>query len=208
MKVIAVTGVPGTGKTMLSKKLTEKLGFYYLDVNKLISKRNLSEGYDKKRKTKIVDIGKFNALLINKINVIKKFGKNQLTKNNLDLIFFKIENNLKKFNGISVSPKARSAMALNNNKSKSIKGIIIDSHLSHYLPKKYIDLCVVAKCNIKKLGKRLKKKRFHKEKIKENIQAAIFDVCFNEALERKHNVLVVDTTKGFNIQSIAKHLGG
>jgi len=54
MKVVAVSGVPGTGKTTLSRKLSKKLNFYYLDVNKLISNNKLYEGYDKKRKTKIV----------------------------------------------------------------------------------------------------------------------------------------------------------
>ena len=164
MKVIIISGTPGTGKTTLSKKLAKILGCRCIDVNEVVKKNRLNKTYDKKKQCFAVDISKLNKALIKIINDSKKQGKE--------------------------------------------KYLIIDSHLSHYLPKKYIDLCVVAKCNIKKLGKRLKKKRFHKEKIKENIQAEIFDVCFNEALERKHNVLVVDTTKGFNIQSIAKHLGG
>jgi len=49
MKVICVSGVPGTGKTTLSKKLAKKLGFHYIDVNKIISKYRLSEGFDRKR---------------------------------------------------------------------------------------------------------------------------------------------------------------
>ena len=56
MKVICITGTPSTGKTFLSKKLTKRLNYYYLDVNKIIKKYKLSEGYDRKRKTKIVDI--------------------------------------------------------------------------------------------------------------------------------------------------------
>lgn len=151
MKTIIVTGVPGTGKTTLSKNLAKRLNFLYVDVNKLISKYKLYEGYDKKRKTKIVDVNKLIKFLIAEIKNFKKK-----------------------------------------------KGIIIDSHLSHYLPKKYVDLCIVTKCNIKELHKRLKKKRFNKNKIKENLQAEIFDICYNEALERKHKVTVVDTTKGFN----------
>ena len=50
MKVLIVTGTPATGKTTLSKKLAKKLNFHYLDVNKVIKKYNISEGYDKKRK--------------------------------------------------------------------------------------------------------------------------------------------------------------
>jgi len=45
-------------------------------------------------------------------------------------------------------------------KIKENKKIIIDSHLSHYLPKKYVDLCIVTICDIKELKKRLKKRNF------------------------------------------------
>ena len=164
MKTIVVSGTPGTGKTKLSKKLSRKLNFYYLDVNNFIAKNKLYVGYDKKRKTKIVDVNKLNKNIIDYIKKIKYF---------------------KKYNGI-----------------------IIDSHLSHYLPKKYVDFCIVTKCGIKELNKRLKRKKFNKSKIQENIQAEIFDICYNEAKERKHKIIVVDTTKGFNIDDIIRKLGG
>jgi len=66
----------------------------------------------------------------------------------------------------------------------------------------------VAKCDIKELSKRLKKKKFHQLKIKENIEAEIFDVCLNEAKERKHKIIVIDTTKHFNINDLIHKLGG
>ena len=161
MKTIIITGTPSTGKTTLSKKLTKRLNFYYMDVSKIISKYKLSEGYDKKRKTKIVDVKKSNKFLILEIKNFKK-------------------------------------------KNKKYRGLIIDSHLSHYLPRKYVDLCIITKCDIKELNKRLKKKKYHKEKIQENLQAEIFDICYNEALERKHKIFIVDTSK--TKKSIAKLL--
>ena len=165
MKVICVTGTPGTGKTTIAKKLAKKLDFYYLDVNESIKKHKLSEGYDKIRKTRIVNIKKLNRFLINYIKQFKNLNK--------------------KFNGI-----------------------VIDSHLSHYLPKKYVDFCIITKCAIKELSRRLKNKKYHQNKIQENLQAEIFDICYNEAVERKHKVTVVDTTKGFNMNKILKQLGG
>ena len=51
MKAIVVSGTPGTGKTILSKKLARKLNYRYIDANKMIYVHRLSEGYDKKRKT-------------------------------------------------------------------------------------------------------------------------------------------------------------
>ena len=162
MKVVVVSGVPGTGKTTIAKKLARKLNYYYIYLNKFILKYKLSEGYDRKRKTKIVDIKKLNKELIKEITSIKK--------------------------------------------SKKIKGIIIDSHLSHYLPRKYVDFCIVTKCDVKELNKRLKRKKFNENKIQENLQSEIFDICYNEALESGHKVLVVNTAKGFKIQNIVKQL--
>lgn len=96
---------------------------------------------------------------------------------------------------------------INYIKENKSKGIIIDSHLSHYLPKKYVSLVIVAKCDIKELNKRLKKRRYSRDKIKENLQAEIFNICYNEAFEGKHRIIAIDTTKGFNINSAAKYLG-
>ena len=163
MKVIIVSGTPGTGKTALSKKLALRLHYCYFDVNNFIAKNKLYESYDRKRKTKIVDTDKLNKKLIQEIK--------------------------------------------NYRKLKKINGIIIDSHLSHYLPKKSVDLCIITKCGIKELNKRLKKKGYGKNKIQENLQAEIFDICMSEAKERKHKVIVVDTTKGFNIDSIIRKIG-
>ncbi|MBI2650481.1 adenylate kinase family protein [Candidatus Woesearchaeota archaeon] len=191
MKVICVSGTPGTGKTTLSKKLAKELDYYYIDVNNIISRYKLVEGYDRKRKTKVVDIAKLNKKLIKIILFFKKYnfiGDALLSR--------------------QTSKKTLNKLNITKNQIKKYKGIIIDSHLSHYLPKKYIDLCIVTKCGIDELNKRLKKKRFYKDKIKENLQAEIFDICYNEALHQKHEVLVIDTTKGFNINSLIHKLGG
>ena len=176
MKVIIVTGTPGTGKTKLSVELAKKLNFNYIDVNKIIKKHNLTESYDRKRKTKIVDIEKLNKVLIKEINNIKKINKKIINKN------IKIKKNNKK------------------------NGIVIDSHLSHYLPKKYVDLCIVTKCDLKELQKRLKKRKYSKEKIRENLDSEIFDICLNEAKENKHKILIIDTAKSININKISKKI--
>ncbi len=81
------------------------------------------------------------------------------------------------------------------NKSKPIKGIIIDSHMSYYLPKKYIDLCIVTKCELKQLKQRLQKRKYNKAKIRENLDCEIFDICLTEAKEKGHKVKVIDTSK-------------
>ena len=180
MKVIIVTGTPSTGKTTLSTKLAKKLDFHYIDVNKTVKKYKLSEGYDRKRKTKIVDVKKLNKALIKEVSIIKSHIK-------------KIYNN-------------KNSKKIKNNNQKIKKGIIVDSHLSHYLPKKYVNLCIVTKCDLKVLKNRLNKKKYSKNKIRENLDAEILDICLNEAKENKHKVVVVDTTKGINIKKVLNNI--
>ncbi len=74
------------------------------------------------------------------------------------------------------------------------KGIIFDSHMSHYLPPEQADLCIVTKCSLKALRKRLQNKGYGPAKVRENLDAEIFDTCLVEAQEAGHKTLVFDTT--------------
>ena len=76
-------------------------------------------------------------------------------------------------------------------KQNKIKGLVIDSHLAHYLPRKYVDLVIVTKNTLKKLKQRLAKRKYPKLKIKENMEAEIFDTSLTESQELKHKIKVV-----------------
>ena len=145
-KAIIVSGCVGTGKSKIAKKISKEKNYKYVDITKLIKKYNLSEGYDKKRKSLIVDTKKLNKVLIG------------LIKN-------------------------------------SKETLIIGGHLSHYLDKEYVKLCIITKCNLKELKRRLEKRGYSKSKIRENLDAEIFDTCRIEALERKHKVKIIYTSK-------------
>jgi adenylate kinase len=160
MLVIIVTGTPGTGKTTIAKELSTKLRFKYLDVDDIIKNSRVQEGYDRKRKTKVINISK-----------LKK-------------VFIK---------------------AIKNQKNK-LNGIIIDSHLSHDIPAEYVDLCIVTKCSLKVLKSRLKNRGYPDIKIKENLEAEIFEVCLMEAKQNNHKVLEVDTTHGKNIRILIRDI--
>ena len=95
MKVIIVSGSVGTGKTTIAKKIAKEKNYKYVDINNLIIKNKLHQGYDKKLKTRLVDTKILNKFLINLIE------------------------------------------------NSAGKGMVIDSHLSHYLPEKYVDLCII-----------------------------------------------------------------
>ena len=173
IKTIIITGTPCTGKTTISKKLSEVLNFLYLDINQILRKYKIKYSYDKKRRCKVIDTKKLNKSLIEELNNAKNYNKSTINPNKTK----------------------------NTNK---INGVIIDSHLSHYLPKKYVDLCIVAKCSLKILEKRLIKRGYSKKKIRENLDAEIFDVCHVESVERKHKVLIVDTSNKINYRNLIR----
>ena len=75
----------------------------------------------------------------------------------------------------------------------SKKNLVIDGHLSHYLSPKYVTKVIIMKCELKKLKKRLEKRGYNKLKIRENLDAEIFDVCYEEAKELGHKVEVIES---------------
>jgi len=153
MKLIAITGTPGTGKTTLAKELSLLLRYRYVSQSEIVKKgaKGISEGYDKIRRTSIVDPKKFTASVLALVRALKA----------------------------AKSP---------------VKGLVIDSHMSHFLPVKHVDLCIVARCSsLKALKRRLEAKGYSPAKVRENLDAEIFDTCLVEAEEMGHKVLSVDT---------------
>ena len=80
-------------------------------------------------------------------------------------------------------------------KRKNKQKIVIDSHLSHCLNPRLVDICFVTRCDLNDLYRRLKKKEYPKNKIEENMECEIMEVCLQEAYDKKHTLIVVDTTK-------------
>ena len=81
-------------------------------------------------------------------------------------------------------------------KKEEYSGLIIDTHISHKLSSKLIDLCVVLVCSdLKKLERRLLKRKYSQKKIRENLDTEIFQVCLNEAQEQGHKIVTFDTSK-------------
>ena len=76
---------------------------------------------------------------------------------------------------------------------ESKESLVIDSHMSHFLSPRLVDYVVITKTSLKKLKNRLKKRKYSKSKIDENLEVEIMDVCLNEAKELGHKVKIVET---------------
>lgn len=72
---------------------------------------------------------------------------------------------------------------------------LIDSHLSHLLPSILINAVIVLRCSPEVLEKRLKKRGWGKEKIRENAEAEIIGLIEYEARKKHRKVFVFDTTR-------------
>ena len=151
--IICISGTPGTGKSVIAKKLGKKLRYGILEISKFVKNNKIGK-YNKKLKTIDVDVDKLNDKLI---KIIKKN-----------------------------------------------KNLIIDGHLSHYLPRKYVDLCIIVRCNLKVLEKRLDKRGYNKQKIKDNLEAEIFDTSLDEAYRNKHNIIVIENSGKLAFKPIIK----
>ena len=132
-------------------------------------------------------------------------GKTTIAKNlakRLKFIYLDVNSTLDEYNLKSKYIKKFDAYEVDVSKLNKVlikiikdnKNLVIDSHLSHYLPSSLVDYCIVCKCDIKFLNNRLVNRKYTKIKIRENLDSEIFDVCLIEALEKKHNVIVLDTT--------------
>ena len=71
-KAIIVTGTPATGKTTIAKDMAKKNKAKYIDVNLVIKKYALSEGYDTERDCEIIDTIKLNRVLKSIIKIQTK----------------------------------------------------------------------------------------------------------------------------------------
>jgi len=181
--IVAVTGTPGVGKTFIAKKLATQTGFMYLDLNSVIKKEKLYDSYDRKTKTYDVDekkLAKFMNILLKTYayDFTDLYQQQLLDACNAHATLKSID--LFKLLAFKKNIPSRAAKQ---------KDIIVDSHLSHLFDS---DICFVVKTDIRTLHKRLASRGYSKQKIKDNIESEIMDVCLEEAIQEKRAIVVVN----------------
>merc|ERR1712066_1080634 len=62
-------------------------------------------------------------------------------------------------------------------------GCAVDFHSAGFLPDDWFDLVIVLRAETSELYKRLENRHYEEAKIKENVEAEIFQVCLEEAHE-------------------------
>ena len=78
--------------------------------------------------------------------------------------------------------------------SVDAEGIVLDSHLSHFLSNSDVTAVVVVTCSdLIELKQRLESRGYSEQKVRENLDAEIFKVCLVEATDQGHKLVVVDT---------------
>src|SRR3989344_2290231 len=77
--IIAVSGTPGTGKTVVSKMIAKKLDANLITIKNIIKKEKVPFKNDKERKTKIIDIKDLKSAVLKNINN----GKNNIIEGHL-----------------------------------------------------------------------------------------------------------------------------
>ncbi|MFX1393093.1 MAG: adenylate kinase family protein [Promethearchaeota archaeon] len=81
-------------------------------------------------------------------------------------------------------------------KKEYIEYLLIEGHFSDIIPDKYIDYVIILRCNPDELLKRLEKRGYKIEKIRENIQAEILGNCTYYFVQKqiKSPIYEIDTT--------------
>jgi len=78
MKIVVISGTPGTGKTTVSKRISEIINAEVISLNELAISKNFTLKYDKERETHIVDFERLSPYIIEQIDIFKKENVNVL----------------------------------------------------------------------------------------------------------------------------------
>ena len=78
MKIIIISGTPGTGKTTVSKRISEIIGAAVISLNEITVSKKFTLEYDKNRETYVVDFERLWPYILNQIEELNRNKTNIL----------------------------------------------------------------------------------------------------------------------------------
>lgn len=144
--MVAVSGTPGTGKSVFGKLLADRLGARLVDLKSLVEKEKIYTTGDEG--TKVVDVAKMTKAFVRDL--------------------------------------------------RSSRGpVVVEGLLAHLLPKRHLTQVVVLRTRPQVLEQRLRRRKYSKKKIAENVDAEALDIILWEAVEAHgvSRVHEIDTTE-------------
>lgn len=170
--LIGLTGTPGTGKTSISKILSDRRGWKVIHLNEMIREEHLYSEVDEKRDAVVADMDLVRAHLD---KILAECGEGEEGEKGREG-----EDNISKKSGTGGETGGTTGSRV----------IILESHMAHYIA----DLVIVLRAYPPELKKRLATRGYSEAKLDENAEAEALDVILVEAFEWCEKVFEVNTT--------------
>jgi len=188
LKIILISGTPGTGKTSLVEYLTKIEKWYSFNLGEFVLKNNLYIKEDIERNTKIIDT-KLVAIK-GVIELYKIFNSSK--NNNLNQCIILVDSHYSDIIIEGLKYLEDNEIKLN---SEELSEILVN--FIHNIKIKSNFLGIILRCEPFELQNRLLKKGYNQNKIKENIESEILGQCTYSMVEvlDRDNVFEIDTSK-------------
>ena len=161
---IALTGTPGTGKTLISKKLEEE-GYHVLHLTEFIKEQQIPSEKDEERNCDVIDMDALEDAVFEYQQQARRRYNNHFFENKLTFDDF-------------------------HKNSVDLPVLLIESHMAHYLS----DLSVVFRTHPNTLKIRLDERGYSEKKVMENVLAESIDVVLCDCYDYCRRVYEIDTT--------------
>ena len=162
----------GTGKTRLSKLISEKTGLKYLDIGQIVKENpQLHDGTDPEFDALVIDDDKLNEFLE---HILLQPSSSSVSRQ---------PTKKKKIDSSGTNSSSSSSSSNTNSNNGDSIGYIVDFHSPEVFNEDWFDLILVLKCSTNILYDRLVARGYNKKKINENMECEIMQIVLEGCQE-------------------------